>query len=379
VLNIYTGQSWTTNALVEPLAANLPPTPISGTILQRVERARPDAELLLGLPNLIAAGTDAEAEYLADGTLAALRAPVASYEVLSSPPARVSAPDSAPPPLESYLRLPEELPPRVRDLAVAVAGEGPPQAQALALESYLRELPYTYEVRPLPGGDDAVDQFLFQMRHGYCTYYASAMAVLARSLGIPARIATGYAGGSFDAATNTYTLYERDAHAWPELYVDGRWVAYEPTPIRELPQRASNTQAAPPPDMALPEATPPRPLARAWPLALGLGALAVVGAGLWLWRRRRLPLLLRAQQHLEAYGLRRGVAWPPGATLQEYGALLSAEGGAAASSVGAVIGLLSRARYRRQQLSDDEQRQLREASERLVAASRRARRMERQR
>jgi len=110
------------------------------------------------------------------------------------------------------------MPPRVLDLAQVIAGSDTrTYDRALALESYLRGLPYSYQVQPLPGGGDAVEQFLFDMRQGYCTYYASAMAVMARSLGIPARVAIGYATGTYDQASGAYIVHEADAHAWPEL------------------------------------------------------------------------------------------------------------------------------------------------------------------
>ena len=146
---------------------------------------------------------------------------------------------AAPPDMSTYLALPRYYAPRVSDLAHVLAGNEPTQyAKALALEAYLRDLPYSYQVQPLPGGGDAVEQFLFDMRQGYCTYYASSMAVMARILGIPARVAIGYATGEYDPATRTYIVRESDAHAWPELYINGQWLPFEPTPIRPLPARS---------------------------------------------------------------------------------------------------------------------------------------------
>ena len=141
--------------------------------------------------------------------------------------------------MSTYLALPRYYAPRVIDLAHVLAGNEPTQyAKALALEAYLRDLPYSYQVQPLPGGGDAVEQFLFDMRQGYCTYYASSMAVMARILGIPARVAIGYATGEYDPATRTYIVHESDAHAWPELYINGQWLPFEPTPVRPLPARS---------------------------------------------------------------------------------------------------------------------------------------------
>ena len=146
-----------------------------------------------------------QAERLPDGALAAVTEQRRSHSATACCRARRSwrrrrSSDGPPPDMSDYLALPKNYPPRVSDLARAVAGRRPSLQydQALALEAYLRELPYSYEVQPLPRSGDAVEQFLFDMRQGYCTYYASAMAVMARSLGIPARVAIGYATGEYD-------------------------------------------------------------------------------------------------------------------------------------------------------------------------------------
>src|SRR5262249_9794534 len=124
-----------------------------------------------------------------------------------------------------------------------------------------------YQVVPLPSTGDAVDQFLFSMQQGYCTYYASAFALMARTLGIPARINIGYYTGSYDSGTGDYVVLERDAHAWPELYIEGRWLPFEPTPVRPLPQR----NAAQPTPQTAPS---PQPEEEGAPLAERLRAYA---------------------------------------------------------------------------------------------------------
>jgi hypothetical protein len=292
--------------------------------------------------------------------------------VLSSPQELAAAPPDQPPPdMRGYLVLPSNIPPQIGEAARAqVVGLAGSYEQALALEQFLRELPYSYQVQPLPGGGDAVYQFLFQMRSGYCTYYASAMAVMARSLGIPARVATGYATGVYDPAAGVYVVREADAHAWPELYINGRWLPFEPTPVRPLPARADD--AAPPaaPAIEEPELSGVRgPLIwLAVLIALGL----LTAGGIWLGRRAApAPLVAQVQLRLERNGARAGVPWPPGATLHEYGALLEPRLDGAAEALREVVELVAQARYGHHTLRADEELRLRAAEERVWARLRR--------
>src|SRR6185369_13782652 len=101
---------------------------------------------------------------------------------------------------------------------------------AIALQNALREYPYSLKLPPPPEDQDLVDAFLFTIKTGYCDYYASAMVVMARSLGIPARLAVGYRTGTYDAEANAYRVSLADAHSWPELYFAGYgWIPFEPT------------------------------------------------------------------------------------------------------------------------------------------------------
>jgi transglutaminase-like putative cysteine protease len=133
---------------------------------------------------------------------------------------------------EKYLQLPAELPQRVRALAARVtAGASTPYAKALRLQTYLRATyPYSLDVPPPPVGHDAVDYFLFEAPGGFCAYYASAMAVMLRVVGVPARVVTGYATGDYDYPRGAWRVPASAAHAWVEVYFpEYSWVEFEPT------------------------------------------------------------------------------------------------------------------------------------------------------
>jgi transglutaminase-like putative cysteine protease len=133
-----------------------------------------------------------------------------------------------------YLELPGTVPERVKNLAVQItSNEKTTYDKARAIEQYLRtHITYNDQVDPIPEGFDGVDYVLFERPEGYCNYYASAMAVLARSVGIPARVASGYAVGS-PSDDGLYHINEANAHSWPELYLgELGWVEFEPTSAR---------------------------------------------------------------------------------------------------------------------------------------------------
>lgn len=144
-----------------------------------------------------------------------------------------------------YLDVPATVPRRVRELTLQITANAKNDYdKARAIETYLREhITYNPEVDPIPQGADGVDYVLFERPEGYCNYYASAMAVMARIAGIPARVASGYAAG--DAGDDGfYHINESNAHTWPELYFgELGWVEFEPTSAR-----AEITRPEPQPD-----------------------------------------------------------------------------------------------------------------------------------
>jgi transglutaminase-like putative cysteine protease len=131
-----------------------------------------------------------------------------------------------------YLQLPIEVPARVHELAREITGGiSNPYDKARAIEGYLRSnYPYDLEIPAPPADRDVTDYFLFDLKRGYCDYYATAMVVLARSSGLPARFVSGYSSGSYDALNAHYAVRELNAHSWAEIYFPGiGWIEFEPT------------------------------------------------------------------------------------------------------------------------------------------------------
>ena len=152
----------------------------------------------------------------------------------------------------TYLQLPE-VPERVHQLARDVAeGEVTVYDRVKAIESYLREYPVDYAVVDTPPGRDAVDYFLFEARHGYFDYHASAMVVMLRAIDIPSRLAVGFVvdRGDFDEELNSYVAQHQDAYAWVEVYFQGHgWIEFNPSPDRPAdlrPQAGSDDIVIPP-------------------------------------------------------------------------------------------------------------------------------------
>lgn len=376
VLNVYTGRAWTSNARTGTRATVFgAETDVPDTILQEITDQRRDRHLFIGLADVVALDHDAEVEKLADGTAAAFTTEddIMSYQALSRlNTAPLVPPDQPPPDLRDFLGLPRNLPARVGDLARAITdGATTPEAQAIALETYLRELPYAYEVQPISSGTDAVDQFLFEMRRGYCTYYASAMAVMARSLGIPSRVAIGYATGEVAADERSYTVREADAHAWPELYLQGRWVAYEPTPVRQLPVRSSAVSA--PADVPV-AAAPPEQVNAPLVWMIVLAGLAVILCAAVYRRTHQHILPIDAMlADLAWVGQQAGVPWNEGWTLRENVAVLIDRMPDAAPVLGSLVNNVERARYSRAHVLDPDSAQQRAALRQLGVAARRTR------
>jgi transglutaminase-like putative cysteine protease len=174
-----------------------------------------------------------EDQYRVDGTVSD-----ASVDTLRS------IPEAYPEWAEAYLQLPGDLPQRVRDKALEVvnsSGALTAYDKAAAIEQFLRGYGINLRIPAASPREDSVDYFLFEAEEGYFDYHASAMVVMLRSLGIPSRIAVGYAIDSSDRIpqTNIYAVSEANSFAWPEVYFPGLgWVEFNPTPSEALVLRA---------------------------------------------------------------------------------------------------------------------------------------------
>jgi transglutaminase-like putative cysteine protease len=146
---------------------------------------------------------------------------------------------------DEYTRLPAGFSNRVQELAgKIIRGADTQYERAMALQNYLRSSEFTYDLNVRSGhGEDALEQFLFDARRGYCEQFAGAYAAMARAVGLPARVAVGFTPGEIDPRTKEYVVRGLNGHAWPEVYLNGYgWVAFEPTPGRGMPGAQSYTE-----------------------------------------------------------------------------------------------------------------------------------------
>jgi transglutaminase-like putative cysteine protease len=132
---------------------------------------------------------------------------------------------------KTYLQLPT-LDQRIPELARKItASATTPYDKSVALETYLRRnFRYTLNLTGTPG-HDPLGHFLFEMRAGHCEYFASAMTVMLRTLGIPSREVNGFLPGEYNDLAGDYIVRESDAHSWVEAYFPGSgWITFDPTP-----------------------------------------------------------------------------------------------------------------------------------------------------
>ena len=216
----------------------------------------------------------------------------------------------------AYLQLPESFPERVRTLSIQVAGNGSPYERAVRIQTYLR-MNYTYDldVRAPAGGRDVVDYFLFDGQAGFCSHFATTMAVMLRSVGVPARVAAGYAMGNYIPNLKMYAVPASSSHAWVEVFFPGYgWVEFEPTPAYGVftydPGDAPGSGAAL--SNLTPKPSPPSAPVLLW-LLIPFGVVGLLwGAFFWSRSRREMQrpagvlaesLYRRVQRQLRWAGL----------------------------------------------------------------------------
>jgi transglutaminase-like putative cysteine protease len=301
-----------------------------------------------------------------------------------------------------FLELPADFSPRVEALATRLtAGASTPYARALALQQFFRSDEFTYSTDVQSGhGDNRLEAFLFDQKTGYCEQFAGAYAAMARSIGLPARVAVGFTTGDRDPKDPTlYQVKGKHAHAWPEVYLSGYgWVPFEPTPGRGAPNAAytgvpemqdsdsplgavpdSSTTTAPPlssaPGVAEPGVSPPQvgePLdpgsgspvgtgsrSRGWAgwlLFVLLGAatlyVALVGGGRWVRRAARRRRARSAAAHIdvawreavESLGVL-GLSAAPAETPLEFAARAARQARLSGPHMTALASLATEARY----------------------------------
>jgi len=322
--------------------------------------------------------------------------------------------------MDAYLQLPDDHG-RVAELAREVtAGIAGPFDKAVAIQNHLRHMTYTLKQPEVQDDERPLDVFLFDAKRGHCEYFSTAMAVMLRSVGVPARNVTGLLGGRYNPYGEYYALRQGDAHSWVEVFIPSRgWRTFDPTP----PARAS---AGPKPSVWADAAALIDALRTRWntsvvgydlrtqinlmrkigkllssgdrggsqmrvdtdvnwsewmPSRTTLAVLAVLAVALTLWWRRRRPagdarraLSQDAAQAVRMYGLleraleRNGRARPPGTTPVEHAAQLRSQGFEASDDVDQVTAHYMAARYGGQTLGSDELSAMRSAVSRVQGA-----------
>ncbi len=268
-----------------------------------------------------------------------------------------AAPNAYPPEiLERYLQLPGDFSPTATALAGEITtGLDNDYDRALALQDWFRDN-FTYDLDVGPGHSSArIDTFL-QNRRGYCEQFAGSFAAMARSIGMPARVAVGFTWGDRDPADpNLWRVRGEHAHAWPEVFIPGGgWVAFEPTPGRGAPGAEGWTSVAPAQEGTGPDSEAiPEPTAEPVPAAPAPAIPETIDPG---------PAELTAAAADSDDGLPRPVVWAAIA--------VAVLGAAAAVYAGAIAGATNWQRSQRRRRAGDNRARVRVAWDESVEALR---------
>jgi protein-glutamine gamma-glutamyltransferase len=262
----------------------------------------------------------------------------------------------------------EQLPhtyPRVLALARAVtAHDTTTYAKVQSLIHWIgAHTHYSENIPPLPAGADTVDEFLFGNRVGFCEQISTSLAVMLRSLGIPAREAVGYVPGGFDPITDLYQVHADDAHAWVQVWFPGYgWQDFDPTAVVPLSPPSPGSTALHDVGSAL-RRIPPVPVVVAV-VAVGLGVVLV------RWRRTRPRTWAeRVVRAVERAGRRAGRPRRPAETLGEYAARLDELSGSGVSTWRRLAGSVEASAYGGHDPPPAEQRALVDEARRTVVGA----------
>ena len=218
---------------------------------------------------------------------------------------------------DRYTQLPHAYP-QAQALAQAVTAGAPTTYDKIeALIAWIgANARYSTDIPPLPRGADTVNEFLFGSRVGFCEQISTSLAVMLRSLNIPAREAVGYVPGPYNPITDLYEVRAEDAHAWVQVWIPGHgWQSFDPTAVVPLANPNPGTTALQSVGRALGDIP-------AVPLGVAAGAVALVVAVL-RWRRTRpTSWAENMARHIERAGRRAGRPRRPAETIAEYAAAL---------------------------------------------------------
>lgn len=266
------------------------------------------------------------------------------------------------------LALPPDLNPRTRAEGRRIRDTYPSHNdRVIAATRFFLDARLAYTLSPPPLGLNTADEFLFETQRGFCEHFASAYVILMRAAGIPARVVTGYQGGEINPVDQTLVVRQSDAHAWAEIWMDGRgWVRQDPTAIAAPRRIADGLNAALPDEEPVPFLTRAdaawlrtlrdraEAVTHAWnvwvlgynkqrqesllkslgfkePDWMTLGALLCACGALWqgsvmlalLRRHRRIPATDRAWNTLLAWLQRRGYSRAPAEGPQAFAARIA--------------------------------------------------------
>jgi transglutaminase-like putative cysteine protease len=295
----------------------------------------------------------------------------------------LAPPVNIPEQVQQFMGLPDSVPPRVGELAARITADATNDFDRIkAIENWLDQN-YRYSIdSPVPPSDqDAVDHFLFETDVGFCEQFASATAVMLRTLGIPARVVAGYTPGNHNPFTGYYEVHNSDAHTWVEAWFPQYgWYEFDPTfgipPAGE--DLASSIPLARLISAAAAKLSALSELSGAMKSGLGVALVGTVFYGVWLARRKlRKPVssattpvviapgrVTRAFRRFEEAVAARGSPRSPPETAAE---LIRRAGGRGRPAVRDALRTFERERYGADEPSEDEARAAVEELERLAS------------